>query len=58
MSIEKAVLFNESIKGTYMPYGKQDNLYTFNQYLDNNDNLGTKSLEAHPWSKKFLNKIL
>ncbi|KJV97339.1 hypothetical protein [Orientia tsutsugamushi] len=40
-----------------MPYGDQDNLYTFNQYLDNKDNLGTKSLEAHPRSKKFLSKI-
>ncbi|KJW04483.1 hypothetical protein OTSSIDO_0239 [Orientia tsutsugamushi str. Sido] len=36
---------------------KKDSLYTFNQYLDNKDNLGTKSLEAHPWSKKFLSKI-
>ncbi|KJV55610.1 hypothetical protein OTSKATO_0615 [Orientia tsutsugamushi str. Kato PP] len=36
---------------------KKDGLYTFNQYLDNNDNLATKSLEAHPCSKKILNNI-
>ncbi|KJV52681.1 hypothetical protein [Orientia tsutsugamushi] len=40
-----------------MPYGEQDNLYTFNQYLDNKDNLGTKLLEAYPCSKKFLSQI-
>nr|WP_064592044.1 hypothetical protein [Orientia tsutsugamushi] len=40
-----------------MPYGDQDNLYTFNKYLDNKDNLGTKSLEAHSCSKEFLSKI-
>ncbi|SPR02908.1 repeat-containing protein D [Orientia tsutsugamushi str. Gilliam] len=40
-----------------MPYGNQDNLYTFNKYLDNKDNLGTKSLEAHSCSKEFLSKI-
>ncbi|KJV90918.1 hypothetical protein OTSUT76_1016 [Orientia tsutsugamushi str. UT76] len=59
--IEEEVLFNELIKGTYMPskkaFKKKDSLYTFNQYLDNKDNLGTKSLEAHPWSKKFLSEI-
>ncbi|WP_064644007.1 hypothetical protein [Orientia tsutsugamushi] len=36
---------------------KKDRLYTFNQYLDNKDNLGTKSLEAHPCSKKFLSQF-
>ncbi|WP_157866427.1 hypothetical protein [Orientia tsutsugamushi] len=36
---------------------KKDSLYTFNEYLDNKDNLATKSLEGHPWSKKFLSKI-
>ncbi|KJV54168.1 repeat-containing protein D [Orientia tsutsugamushi] len=55
--IEEEVLFNESIKGIYMRYGEQDNLYTFNQYLNNKDNLGTKSLESHLRSKEFLSKI-
>ncbi|CAM79306.1 hypothetical protein [Orientia tsutsugamushi] len=36
---------------------KKNSLYTFNQYLDNKDNLGTKTLEAHPCSKKFLSQI-
>ncbi|CAM81202.1 hypothetical protein [Orientia tsutsugamushi] len=40
-----------------MPPRKQDSLYTFNQYLDNKDTLGTRLLENHPWSKKFLSKI-
>ncbi|SPR09927.1 repeat-containing protein D [Orientia tsutsugamushi] len=35
----------------------KDHLYTFNQYLDNKDNLGTKLLEAYPCSKKFLSQI-
>ncbi|SPR14116.1 hypothetical protein [Orientia tsutsugamushi] len=38
-------------------FKKKDHLYTFNQYLDNKDNLGIKLLEAHPCSKKFLSQI-